>query len=111
MNKKYLLISAATEHNESIVNIVEASSLIDFVDEILEIEEIKDEDISKIKATLETSEICHYPDEIEPEIDIAFGQSPLGTEMLQIKVWKDDVLERYNQTYIELPKGVVRNDE
>lgn len=111
-----LITFANTEDNNTDVR-VSGKLLIDCLLE--DIISLKPEDAAPapvIKAWLECTGEYHYPDSETPEyetfsVTYAPKGSPYGTAMAQIKKWEtdDDILQRCNATYIEMPHEEVND--
>lgn len=106
--KRFLEITASTECNDIVSYIRESEDIESLVaaaigQEAFEIEKVEIMNLLKKEGSV------LYPNEDEPfiEVFIRRGKSPFGTDEAEVRVWRDFVLERYSQTYIELPQNGV----
>lgn len=107
-----MYIDARTYNNDTTVSIVAQP----FMDCVLETaENVKPEGaapLAVIKAWLESTGTYIYPpeeadDRTQLEVVLEKGRSPFGTDIAYLKWWEeDDVLERFNITYIEMPDSL-----
>lgn len=101
---KFLCVSASTENNEAITSVYESKDLESLIEATLDYE-VYDVERDAIMKQVDKAGYAVYPDEDDPivEVYIRRSGSPFGTDQAEVRVWRSDVLERYNQTYIELP--------
>ena len=103
---KLLYIDATTEHNETNVSLLDSvKDAFEMGCETLEIECMQRENLTPdFKDILKNEGKLFVGDEYDPSVEARYDEtgSIFGTPVFTLQVWRDDVLERYNITIIEM---------